>query len=66
MATIKKEIIETLKTNQKAKLRLAYEFNKHSVTIDRWLEDNNEMLTTKTALAAIGEELKLKENEILA
>jgi hypothetical protein len=66
MSGIKQEVIERLKGSQKAKNRLAYEFNKHVATINRWIDTNDVMLTTKQALKAISEELELKEKEILA
>lgn len=62
---IKTEVLEQLKSNQKAKARLAYEFSKHIATINRWLESNDPMLTTVTALNAIKDELGLKQSEIL-
>jgi hypothetical protein len=65
MQVIKREVLEKLSTNPKAKGRLAYEFAKHSVTIDRWIEENNAMLTTPTALNAISEELELDKAELL-
>jgi hypothetical protein len=66
MSGIKQEVLEKLKNSQKARARLAYEFNKHIATIDRWIDSNSLMLTTKQALLAISEELELKEKEILA
>jgi hypothetical protein len=66
MTTIKPEVIAKIQESQKAKNRLAYELNKHSVTIDRYLENNDEMLTTKTALLAISEELGISESEIIS
>lgn len=65
MEKIKIEVIEQLKANTKAKNRLAYEFANHIMTIDRWIENNNPMLTTKTALNAISEELGIKEKDLL-
>jgi hypothetical protein len=65
MSGIKQDIIERIQNSTKAKTRLAYEFAKHQSTIDRWLEENNLMLTTQTALKAISEELEVAESEIL-
>lgn len=65
MITVKPEVIAQIQGNQKAKNRLAYELNKHSMTIDRYLEKNDEILTTKTATVAMSEELGIPESELL-
>ena len=65
MVAIKPKIITRIMESQKTKNRLAYEFNNHIATINRWLESNDAMLTTRTALIAISEELELTEEEIL-
>lgn len=65
MIGIKQEVIDQVKGSTKAKTRLAYEFNKHQSTIDRWLEENNIALTTPMAVKAISEETGTPESEIL-
>lgn len=65
MQVLRKKIVETLLTSVKAKNRLAYEFNVHSATIDRWLKNENPMLTIPSSLAAIADELKVTKDELL-
>lgn len=66
MTTIKQNVKNLLDANMKAKARLAYEFARHTYTIDRWIEENNPILTTPQAVRAISEELLIPESEILA
>ncbi len=65
MTTIKQEVKEQLRLNVKAKARLAYEFAKHSLTIDRWIDTDAPILSTDMAVKCISEELNIPENEIL-
>lgn len=69
MQIIKQEISGQLKTNSKAKYRLSYEFDVHTNTINRWIEDNdkgeNTPLVTPMGLKAISEELEISRKEIL-
>lgn len=45
--------------------RLALEMGKHQTTIMRWIDENDVMLTTATALQIIKEETGLAESELL-
>jgi hypothetical protein len=65
MQKVKPEVIEKLKGNVKALNRLAYEFNKHRTTVDRWVLDNNIILTTPMAVKAIAEELGIEVDQVL-
>lgn len=65
MIQVKKEILEQLRTNLRAKGRLAYEFSRTTKTIDQWIDENDIMLTTATGLKAISEELGVRQSEIL-
>lgn len=65
MTKVKQEIIEQIKGSGKAKGRLAYVFAKSTDSIDRWLKNNDIMLTTPMAVKAIAEELEINESEIL-
>jgi hypothetical protein len=65
MTTIKQEILDRLDGNTKAVARLAYEFGKHQTSIERWIKEKNQLLTTPMAIKAISEELLVPENEIL-
>lgn len=66
MTTIKQDVKDQLRLNMKAKARLAYEFAKHTYTIDRWIEEDAAILTTATAVRAISEELGIPKKDILA
>lgn len=65
MQVIKPEILKIMRSHAKVRTRLCYEFNKHSTTIARWIENNDPMLTTQTAQVAISEELAIKKSELL-
>ncbi|GAB6487472.1 hypothetical protein bcgnr5384_56910 [Bacillus cereus] len=69
MANLSPEIISKLRHNSKARGRLTYEFDVHSITITRWLdleekgEETN--LTTTMGINAISAELEVKKSTIL-
>lgn len=65
MTTIKQGVKELLRANMKAKARLAYEFAKHTYTVDRWLDEDATILTTPQAVNAISEELMIPVDQIL-
>lgn len=54
-----------VKGNQNLRNRLAYELKKSAITIDRWIRDNDIMLTTASALKIIKEETNLQDADIL-
>lgn len=63
--TIRQEVLEQIKASSKTRNRLAYEFDVHSATIMRWIDENNIMLTTAMALRIISEELNMQMSDIL-
>lgn len=63
MYVISKKILDQLKENKKARIKLGYEFNRVGKTIDEWIDSNNPMLTTETAQRVIREELEIPETE---
>lgn len=65
MTKIKQEVKDQLRLNMKAKARLAYEFAKHTYTVDRWIDDDAPILSTTQAVKAISEELNIPADEIL-
>lgn len=66
MITIKKEVLENLKSNTQVKNRLAYDFIKTTRTIERWMEENDPMLTTAQALKTISEETGIPESDLIS
>lgn len=65
MQKIKPEVLKKLAGNVKALNRLAYVFAKHRTTIDRWVANNDVILTTAAAVKAISEELGITEDSVL-
>ena len=69
MQLLSEKITSALRNNSKAIYRLSYEFDKHTNTIKRWLDENDQgMITdllTPQGLRAISEELEVKRNELL-
>ncbi|MBN2664809.1 MAG: hypothetical protein JXR68_14260 [Bacteroidales bacterium] len=61
---IKPEIIQMIKKDKGLKLRLCVFLNKHSDTLRRWLNENNEILTTKSNLEFIGNYFNTDVNEL--
>ncbi len=55
-----------VRANKHLRNRLQLELNKSASTIQRYLNDNSEDLTTATALKIIGEETGLEQSEILS
>jgi hypothetical protein len=62
---IKQNVIELLRKSKIAKAKLQIALDKAPPTIQRYLDDNDVMLTTHAALKVIKEEFKLSENQIL-
>lgn len=62
-AKIKKSILVSLKESIQARNRLGYTFEVAPRTIDRWIADNNPILTSVTAMKVIKEELGLTKSE---
>lgn len=66
MATIKDDVLEMIRQSKVCKAKLQIELDKSAPTIQRYLDDNDIMLTTASSLAVISKEFGLKEKEILA
>ena len=64
--TIKNEIIDSIRQNNRIKGLLSGSFDVHNYTIERWIKENKENgpLTTITALSIIAAELKVKQEKI--
>lgn len=52
---LKPEIIDMIKKDKGLKLRLCVFFDKHTDTLRRWLNENNEILTAKSSLKFIAD-----------
>lgn len=57
--------IDALKKDKRARARLQLDLDKSEYTINRYLDSNDIMLTTATALQIIREETGLTDAEIL-
>lgn len=62
---IKQTVLEQIRKNKVLKAKLQIALDKAAPTIQRYLDDNDIMLTTTAALVVIKEELSLTEDEIL-
>ena len=62
---IKQNVIELLRNSKVGKARLQITLDKAAPTIQRYLDDNDIMLTTAKALEVIKTEFNLTEVEIL-
>lgn len=67
MAIVTESAIGIIKKNRKCINLLGYEFNAHTVTVERWIEENEPdgKLTTPTAVKVISKETGLTKSEIL-
>lgn len=63
--TLRTEIIEKIRKNKKLKLDLAYALDRSPSTIQRYLDNNDIMLTTEIALIKISNSLKVPKNNLL-
>jgi hypothetical protein len=57
--------IDALKNNKRARARLQLDLDKSEYTINRYIDSNDIMLTTATALVILREELKMADSELL-
>jgi hypothetical protein len=57
--------IDNLRSNKRARARLQLSLNKSEYTINKYISDNDIMLTTAIALKVIREETGLDDSEIL-
>lgn len=62
---IKKQIIKQILGDEELKLKLIKGLKKSYPTIQRWLNENHQLLTTADALEILQNELGLKQEEIL-
>jgi len=62
---IKQSVISKIRQSKTCKARLQLVLDKSAPTIQRYLDDNDIMLTTSNALNVIKAELGLKESQIL-
>lgn len=65
---IQQKVIDMMKRSEKSKIckaRLQLELDKAAPTIQRYLDDNDIMLTTAKALAVIRDVFQLTDEEIL-
>lgn len=62
---IQQNVIDLLRKSKIAKAKLQIALDKAPPTIQRYLDDNDVMLTTHAALKVIKEEFGLKEEEII-
>lgn len=62
MFVLSKKTLFEVKNSIQCRNRLAYELEVGSKTIDRYIKNNDPVLTTETAQVAIKEELGLKKN----
>lgn len=60
------EAIQAIKNKPRTYTVLALEFDKSEQTIRRWVESNDEMLTTPRAVSVIKSETGLKAKQILS
>ena len=63
---LKPEIITQITGNSRIQNRLQLAFNISYFTARRWIQDNNVILTTVTALNIISEETKIPVNDLLS
>jgi hypothetical protein len=63
---IKKSVINQIRKSKNCKLRLQIALDRSAPTIQRYLTDNDIMLTTSKALEVIKSEFKLTDKEILS
>lgn len=61
---ISKKIIDRIRVSTACKAHLMLALDKSAITIQRYLDDNDIMLTTKPALEVIMRVLEVDENEI--
>lgn len=62
---IKQEIIEQINDSNIVKARLTEAYDVHPMTVQRWITNNDEKLTTVKSLQVICSTLSLNQDEIL-
>lgn len=62
---IRKSILDQIRTSKKCKAELQLALDKAAPTIQRYLDDNDIMLTTAAALAVISKYTDTPESDIL-
>lgn len=64
MITLSEQATEKIRGNNRIIGQLMVVFNKHQITIDRWIKDNDVRLTTHAAVQIISKETGLGEREL--
>jgi hypothetical protein len=62
---LKPNIIQTLRDKEVIQFKIATALNRKFRTVDRWIRENDSMLTSPAVLAIIKQETGLPDNEIL-
>ncbi|PPK99040.1 hypothetical protein SAMN05444682_115107 [Parapedobacter indicus] len=62
---LRNDVVERLKRDQHLRTKLALELRRSYATIQRYVNDNSELLTTATALRIISEELGIDRSDLL-
>lgn len=62
---IKQEILEQINDSNIVKARLTEAYDVHPMTVQRWIANNDEKLTTAKSLSVICDVLKVKQEDIL-
>ena len=62
---LSKKALMAIRENKRCRNRLQLELERNQATIYRWLDNNDVMLTTATALQIIREETGLDDSQIL-
>ncbi len=65
MARINNNVLDLIRNSKICKARLQIALDKSAPTIQRYLDDNDIMLTTAVALDVIQSEFELREEQIL-
>lgn len=65
MTKIKQTVLTRMSDNVRVKALISYELNKHNATVERYIRDNHEALTSVPVLNVICEELGLTKEEVL-
>lgn len=62
---IKQSVINLIRKNKTCKTELQLVLDKSAPTIQRYIDDNDIMLTTAAAVSVIAKNLNIKESEVL-
>lgn len=62
---IKQEVLKEINKSNIIKAKLIEAYDMHPVTIQRWISDNDEQLTTAKSLQILCEQLDMTQRQIL-